>query len=135
MQFLDVPIKINGKGKFASEKETVLVAVKQFDSAEEAIAEIGGEENLLTLVNEFYRNRAPSSFRSGIANKQKTAENWSEVVGYANEQAPSVKDYRYTGERGLSRKAKMELIDSMKAVDVENLSVEELRAKLSALLG
>ena len=135
MSFVDTSISIKGKDRFAGQKESVNVSIRQFDTLPEVTQDLGSEDAIVALVNEFYRYRAPASFRSAVTNKQKTADNWDSLMVFAREQAPTVSDYQYTGERGLSRKAKLDMLDAMKEVKLETLTHEELLAKLASLIG
>lgn len=136
MQFVDKEIKIKGKGaSLSGNSHTVTVSIAQFDNLPELSQAVGGDDGIVALANAFYSNRAPSSFRSSVTNFMKDKKDWNEVVKFADERAGSVKDYSFTADRGPSRKAQHDILDSLDKSAVESMSLEEIKAHMLKLVG
>lgn len=127
MRFEDVGIKVKGKGNFSGKVHEVQGSCPQVESLPEATQFFGGEEGILGALNSFLTSRAPSGFRSKVANFIKTATSWESVVAYANEQVSGIRDYAYSAERGASAKKIVETVRSLDREKLSGMSAEELR--------
>lgn len=137
MKYTDKVIKFKGKDLLKGNEHPITVSIPQFEDIDEVRQGVGGDDGIVALANAFYTARAPSSFRSSVMNfmKDKAANEWDKVVTFINERFGSVKDYSFTADRGPSRKTQHELLDALKDENIEELSLEEMKARMRALLG
>jgi hypothetical protein len=136
MKFIDGKLKLKGTAdKFKGNEIEVKVSVPQYEKYEEALPGVGGEIGVLDIINDFVANRAKGSLRSKFANFLKTATDWASCQAYAEEQKSTVKDYTYTADRGPSRKKQHDILDNIDKAKLQEMSKEELLAKLAELTG
>ena len=134
MLFIDKKIKFVGKDALKGNEETVTVSIAQFENLDEVKQAVEGDAGLVALANSFYANRAPSSYRSSVANFMKDKTDWAEVVKFINERVNSVRDYSFSADRGPSRKTQHEILDSLTKESVASMSLDEIRAHMLKLV-
>ena len=134
MNFIDKKITFKGKDALAGKEEEVTISIAQFENLPEVLQNVGGEDGIVALANAFYVARAPSSYRSSVANFMKDKTDWNEVVTFINERAGSVKDYSFTADRGPTRKVQHEILDSLDKSKIDELSFDELKALMAKMV-
>jgi osmotically-inducible protein OsmY len=129
--------KVEPKVKAQGDKKVEYeIRVKQFDESPEGfsavLAEVGGENGVVTLVNSMYDTKATQAGTAPV----RTAKADANIAERIESGIKAAFEYIFE-ERGMSKAAKASLIDDFKA-KAKNATADELekhKAELFAALG
>ena len=101
----------------------------QYDSYAEFVADCGGEEKVLTLINDFKKN---ASLDSGKVSMRVTTN--KDINAVVTAALTSVLNHSFIEDEALTGKEAKDAINELKA-DAANLSDAELAAKMRLMFG
>lgn len=136
--FRFIPKKVAPKWKAGGDKEVEFeLKIKQFDETPEGfqavLAEVGGENGVVTLVNSMYDTKATQNGTAPV----RTAKADANITERMEQGIRAAFEYIFE-EKGMSKAAKASLIDDFKAkakASKDPAELEKHKAELFAALG
>jgi hypothetical protein len=135
MRYVDSEITVKGGTKFPGAEHKVTISTPQVETPSDAEKFFGGQDGIVVALNKFLDNRAPSGFRTKLFTFIKNAADWAKVVAYANEQAPVVRDYAFSTDRGPSKAHIVDVVRNTPKEKIDAMSADELRSLWNSMRG